>query len=285
MTKHRLTPRHQSRYDPRRRAARPSDRSGRTLLLAILLTATIIAVPILAVHEFQTGHLGGDAAAETSLRTTPTPSASGSSGQPPTTPSKNSNREPSRSVLTPTPRPVPEAGTGTFTVTSAAPNETSGAITYTVEVEHGLPFRPAEVARFVDETLSDRRGWSSDGNRPLAHVDANADLRVILASPETADNLCAPLDTDGRLSCRNGGNVVINAWRWRHGADSYVGDIGGYRRYVVNHETGHALGHPHASCPGPNKLAPVMLQQTLGLDGCRANPWPESVDLRTSSLH
>lgn len=104
-----------------------------------------------------------------------------------------------------------------------------------------------------------------------------------MASTETADELCAPLDTEGRLSCRNGANVVINAWRWRHGADNYAGELIAYRRYVVNHETGHALGYPHASCPGPNEPTQVMLQQTLRLDGCEPNPWPGAVDLRSAS--
>lgn len=172
---------------------------------------------------------------------------------------------------------IPERGAGTFEVAAAAPRGSQNGVTYRVEVEQGLPFNTADVARLVEETLSDGRGWAT--RHTLVRVDGHADLRIVLATPETADELCAPLDTGGRLSCRNGGDVVLNAWRWQFGAYGYAGDLRAYRRYVVNHETGHALGYPHVGCPGPGRLAPVMLQQTKGLAGCRPNPWPSRVDL------
>lgn len=176
---------------------------------------------------------------------------------------------------------IVEAGPGVFSVAPAQVVSASlSATTYRVEVEQGLPFDVAQTAAFIEAVLTDRRGWSSVHD--LVRVDGAADLRIAVATPATTDALCAPLDTGGRLSCRNGANVVLNGWRWAYGAETYGNDLVDYRRYLVNHETGHALGYPHVGCPATGQQAPVMLQQTKGLGGCRPNSWPGEADLTIS---
>lgn len=145
-------------------------------------------------------------------------------------------------------------------------------IVYRVEIEDGLPVSARAFAEAVDKTLADERGWTSQGYAFQRTPDAQ--LRIVLASPTTTDRLCHPLQTNGKVSCRNGNDVVINARRWVDGAKSYPDDLARYRQYVVNHEVGHSFGLGHRSCPGTGAKAPVMLQQTLGLQGCEANPWP-----------
>ena len=190
-------------------------------------------------------------------------------------PGRTLEREPAPEVVA-----VPESASGTFAVAGVSGSTTTrpaaeGArlTTYRVEVEGGLPFAPDEIAAEVERILSDERGWITRGHL-LVREDGPADLRILLAAPTTVDRLCAPLLTRGRLSCRNGANVVLNAWRWQNGAETYGEDLTGYREYLVNHETGHALGYGHLGCPEPGAPAPVMVQQTKTLLGCAPNPWP-----------
>lgn len=180
-------------------------------------------------------------------------------------------------AVTPPPPQIPATGPGTFVVTpgqSARAGTEGSLLTYTVEVETGLPFDPIEVAAVVDATLADPRSWIADGRHSFQRVPAGGDIRIVVATPGTTDELCAPLRTRGEVSCRNGQNVVLNALRWASAVPHYNGDVAGYRQYVVNHEVGHALGESHVDCPAPGAVAPVMLQQTYGLEGCVANSWP-----------
>ncbi len=175
---------------------------------------------------------------------------------------------------------IPESGTGDFDVAPGSSGQVGHGdlVTYSVEVEGGLPFAARAVAREVDRVLADQRGWTSVLSRTLERVAAKPALRIRMATPETADALCAPLDTGGRLSCRNGEMVVLNAWRWANGAKAYGEDLRNYRIYMINHEIGHALGKSHAACPAAGSPAPVMVQQTKGLEGCTPNAWPSAGD-------
>ena len=100
------------------------------------------------------------------------------------------------------------------------------------------------------------------------------DFKVTLVSPGNMETYCPGVGTGGYTSCRYGERAVINLARWATAVPDYQGDIATYRLYVVNHEVGHALGHGHQQCPGAGQLAPVMQQQTLGLQGCVKNAWP-----------
>ena len=176
---------------------------------------------------------------------------------------------------------VPESGPGTYQTAKQAiqPTTSHGTrIRYDVRVEDGLPIEPDEAAVLIQGVLDDKRSWRATRRWrfELTPVGQSASLHAYIVTPKTTDRLCAPYLTRGEVSCQNGNRVVLNAKRWLLGADAYGSDLTNYRRYLVNHEFGHALGKHHVDCPGPGRLAPVMMQQTKGLGTCRKNPWPQA---------
>lgn len=173
---------------------------------------------------------------------------------------------------------VPRGLGGDYLVKKGKQKAPKGQATYrvSVEVEDGLPVSLKEFSSFVMTTLNHKKSWAKGGAVTFARTDTTPDLRIILASPDTVDAECAPLATNGKWSCGTYGKAMINAERWINGADAFTdagGDMLTYRRYVVNHEVGHLLGHQHESCPAAGELAPVMVQQSITLEGCTPNGW------------
>ena len=202
-----------------------------------------------------------------------------SSSTPSSTPSSPAARTAPTPSATPAPSPTPvvETGDGRLTVVPGrgAVSGPGEAAPYVVEVEGGLGVDAAAFAREVEQVLADARSWGGGGRRALQRVDGgDVAFRVALTSPATTDRLCSPLDTNGYFSCGTRGRAVLNAARWLTGANAYPGPLPAYRQYLVNHEVGHLFGHGHEPCPGPGRPAPVMMQQTKGLDGCTPVSWP-----------
>jgi len=169
-----------------------------------------------------------------------------------------------------------QAGTGRLRVVPGvdpAPNWRAPKLRVRVEVEGGIGADGPAFAAFVMSTLNDRRSWAHPGTLSFERTDGPADFRVILASPATAARLCAPAAARGTASCGGGDKAVLTMYRWLSGIPDYAGDRTAYRHYLINHEVGHVLGHGHVYCT-PGRLAPVMMQQTTGLHGCRPNAWP-----------
>jgi Protein of unknown function (DUF3152) len=207
------------------------------------------------------------AAAEDPVTTLP---ATTSGTAPPTT------MAPTTSSSTSTTTTLVPGEVGVFTVAAGrGPVIGTGArLTYTVEVENAVGVPVEDFAAIVDATLADPRSWIADGSTSFRRVARGGQVRIVLATPPTVDQLCLPLITAGIYSCHQGGVVALNSDRWLHGTESWPGPLDQFRAYAVNHEMGHALGHAHEPCRGSGQLAPVMMQQSKGLEGCLPNGWP-----------
>jgi Protein of unknown function (DUF3152) len=173
----------------------------------------------------------------------------------------------------------PAAGPATWRVAQAhgtVAGHGGKLLRYHVAVENGITgVDPDDFARATAATLGDPRSWTAGGRWRLQLTAAAepADFTIYLVTPATRDRLCAD-GYDRYTSCRHGDSVVLNVARWAHGVPGYGAGLDVYRQYMVNHETGHRLGHAHERCPAVGQPAPVMQQQTLGLHGCVANAWP-----------
>jgi len=228
----------------------------------------------------QAGQLTGAESRPTATAASPTPTP-----EPSETPEPSATPEPSETPAGGDAPVVvgsnPAAGSGQWQYAGAGPTFGSGGQiwTYRVAVEVGLPVSLDEFTALVDATLGDPRGWTGKGERRFRRVAGSASFTVYLASPWTAYQLCRSV-VDIRIggvpytNCQAGAPVVINSDRYLHGASAFTGSLDTYRRYAINHEVGHRLGFQHRSCPGRGQLAPVMQQQTLGLQGCLPNAWP-----------
>ena len=148
---------------------------------------------------------------------------------------------------------------------------------FIVEIEKAMGRRGLAFAEEVEKILYSDRSWGGNGRLGMKKVDSGpVAFRVTLARPRTVDRYCAPLPTNGIYSCWNGSRAMINSMRWSKGAATYNWreQLKRYRRYLINHEVGHGLGHNHRSCPRRGAKAPVMMQQTIQIRPCRRNGWP-----------
>ncbi|MFF3839382.1 DUF3152 domain-containing protein [Streptomyces sp. NPDC001930] len=231
---------------------------------------------------------GSTAPGETSPTPRPTkakPKPPPKPGSPPSSKPKTAPKPPPKPKTVPEKPPtVPKSGAGTFTTAQAsgAPVGDSGDLRrYRVQVEEGIQLSARDTAAEIQRILAHPRGWAAHGRGRFQLVSEDADFVIRIATPDTADALCLQqgLDTHGELNCETTDGVVVNLRRWMLGSPTFAGEAAEYRHLIINHEVGHEIGiRQHMGCPGPGKLAPAMMQQIKGLDGCRSNAFPYDED-------
>jgi hypothetical protein len=245
-------------------------------VVPLLTVATVALLVDLALTSTTVPSATASPAATTSSAPPPT------SGEPTPIAPAEGDADPTEAPPTVGVESYVERGGGTLAVVdgTSAVLGTGPLRRFIVEVEDGIGVDGIQFARAVEATLGDPRSWGNGGRMSFQRVgiaDAAAgqfDFKVSLVSPGNMEMYCPGVGTGGYTSCRYGDRAVINLARWATAVPDYEGDVATYRLYVVNHEVGHALGNGHQDCPGAGQIAPVMQQQTLGLDGCVKNAWP-----------
>lgn len=168
-------------------------------------------------------------------------------------------------------------------ITSNGTSDTSKnnkkVITYDVAIKGNTKGTLESFKKVVADTFKDERGWKRAGVE-FKYVENNGRLHMILAEPGIIGALGG---CSSQLSCTVKPAVYINDDRYMGASESYRAlgiSVENYRTMVINHEVGHWLGHDHiVACETSTGLAPIMLQQSTGLRGCRPNYWPLSSEL------
>lgn len=179
---------------------------------------------------------------------------------------------------------IPKIATPAWLGAQAA-TPTTREVTYVVATKGAVTADTDEFTSQVNETLNSPLGWARLGVK-FTRVESGGQFTVWLSEASQVPSF-SPSGCDAIVSCTVGNNVIINETRWLNGSDAWNGAGGSLRNYrhmVVNHETGHWLGHGHEYCAGAGQDAPVMQQQTINMQGCKPNPWPFASEMYAPKL-
>lgn len=158
-------------------------------------------------------------------------------------------------------------------------------VQYHVETRGNVTADVDEFKSVLAATLNDSRGWSRLGVR-FVEVPAGGELTAVLSESSQMTTF-SETGCDIFVSCTVGDYIIINQDRWLGGSKAWNAtgsSLDDYRRMVINHETGHWLGHGHLACRGEGQPAGVMQQQTINMQGCEPNPWPLQQELYSPRL-
>lgn len=128
-----------------------------------------------------------------------------------------------------------------------------------------IDFTGAQIE--VYQLLNSPIGWEKYGYTFVPVLD-NENVLIQISTPLTIRNLGG----DSELSCAElgGHKIHLNAYRWLYGSPASRLPLDLYRQYMITHEMGHIMGLKHVPNPG-HGLAPIMIQQTLGIGNCTPN--------------
>ena len=125
---------------------------------------------------------------------------------------------------------------------------------------------------FIKGTLNDSRSWGP------VFLEVQCDADIILKK-STSEEMFALFGEEFKgLSVCDTRSTPTKIYLLKDNWDTIPPASGftrrdDYRRYVLLHEVGHALGRGHETCTESGAPAPIMMQQTLGTGKCKPNPW------------
>lgn len=157
-------------------------------------------------------------------------------------------------------------------------------VTYDVTTKGAVYASLSEFKLLANQTLNDSRGWARM-NVKFMEVANGGMFTLVLSQASQLPSFSSGCSAE--YSCRAGRFVIINQDRWMGATPSWnaaKGSLRDYRHMVVNHETGHWLGHGHSNCSAAGQRAAVMQQQSINLQGCSFNPWPLASELWSTQL-
>lgn len=191
-------------------------------------------------------------------------------------------------------------GEGTFTAVpgeDTLPGENVPVRLVRIDVEDGLTVDSTAFGEYVMTILNDPRGWGSEGRLRFVQTQGVPDVRIVLASPYTAEAMCPVPHARGKgvaavvesttapdapaagasqtpelVTCADRGTVAVSQYDWIAGLPGYEDNIVDARAFLINHGIGHVLGEAEQVCESDEAL--VMVDQRESMEECTVNPWP-----------
>jgi len=131
--------------------------------------------------------------------------------------------------------------------------------------------------QFVLDTLNNAQSWPV-GTWSESKIRSRADWTIALESQDLINSYPGMKGLSVTFMAETPRKTYFSYENWTNLPSTLRGQytLKEYRQYLVNHEAGHALGlsHPKRKQGTYAVLAPVMMQQTLGLSGFGPNVWP-----------